>query len=209
MLAFTLASHTTAVAEAADGLPPSRQYWGEETNGVKAGVYFQLVSGSTNEVQVLFVPALCNSRTDNGNVAPNRLLLLFPPFDSRYELQLTDLAGRPVEKTKKGDALGKAYVYSRPLGMHAGSSRAQGVTLTPNKPEIIWETTTKGHDIRLLWLSLQDYFKIQKSGRYHLKFQMRVLFWNRSPEDEEKALEKSLYLPAVEADIEVQLPAHT
>ena len=161
-------------ADAQDS-PTTRQYWGVETNGVKAALFFYFAPGSTNQVQVTFVPALNNSLTNNGNfVRPDHLLLWLPPFESRYEMDLTDDAGKPVRKTRKGKALGKSYLYTEPKGVTTRRGPTdRGVMLTPNKPEVLLEKAPNTF-FGYMSLSLQDYFRISKPGKYHLSFRLRA-----------------------------------
>jgi hypothetical protein len=203
-LACILLPLTAAYPASVQAGPSAGQYWGAEINGVKAGVFFDLAPTSTNQVQVFFVPALSNSRTNNFNIAPDRLLVCFPPFENRYRMELTDQAGKPVRKTDRGNALGKVYVYAAPTGVRAGGSFLKGVNLTPNTPELIWETVAKGYDIRSHGLCLQDYFKIKDSGKYHFTLQMNVIFWRPEPDD--LLLQHIVSLPPVEADLDLQLP---
>ena len=62
-LASLLASLTTLHAFSDAVLPGTSQYWGAETNGVKAGLCFRLAPDPTNQVQVFFIPTLNNSQT--------------------------------------------------------------------------------------------------------------------------------------------------
>jgi hypothetical protein len=189
-------------------VPPTRAYWGAQTNGVSTGLAFQSVPGSTNQVQVSFVPALLNTSTNNRSVLSSDILVLsLPPFESRYRMDLTDAAGRPVKKTKKGEALGKPYIYHPPSGVRIGNGQPpgfEGFPLKPNESQLLYGTATKAYHVDFLWLSLLDYFKIKRSGRYHFMFQMDVIFWR--PEAEELLLQRLITLPPVEADIDLQLP---
>jgi hypothetical protein len=201
-LAWILVPLTTLHAASDAGLPSSRQYWGAETNGVKAGLCFQLAPNATNQVQVLFLPALSNSQTNNGNLAPDRLHLWLPPFDSRYRMELTDQAGKPVRKTNKGAALGRAYVYSPPKTVTTRDPTDRAMLLTLDKPELVWQIVNKGGQTSLFWLSLQDYFQIRNPGKYRIEFQMTVMFWQKdTPWDI-----KVVCLPPVEADLDLLLP---
>lgn len=186
----------------ARGLQSGGQYWGAQTNGVKAGVFFTLVPGSSNQVQCLFVPALENSLRTNGNFAPDRLHLWLPPFDSRYSMELTDEAGKLVRKTKKGEALGMTYIQPRPQRVSTASPTDRAVLLTPNKPEVLPESVSKQSPFEVRSLCLQDYFKIRRSGKYHLRFQTSVLFWRtQTPWDLHL-----VSLPPVEAELDLKLP---
>jgi hypothetical protein len=188
-------------------LPPGRQYWGAETNGVKVGLYSLLAPDSTNRVQVYFVPVALNISTNNRSVPQSDILVLsLPPLQNRYRMELTGADGRPVRKTKWGQALGEPYVYHRPSGVVIGNGQPPGFTttaLSPNKPASIFEMRT-GLNWKYLWLDLQDYFKIKKSGTYHLRFQMSSIFWH--PEPEERLLKRLITFPPVEADLDLQLP---
>ena len=188
----------------AQDLSTTRQYWGAETNGVKAGLCFQLAPASTNQVQLIFLPALLNTSTNNRNLLSREgFFLSLPPFDSRYHMDLTDAAGRPVQRTRKGQALGKPYVVPPLTGVHVGPwpPDCRELFLWLNKPQPIYEVTG-GTLPTWHWLSLPDYFKIKKSGRYHFTLQTSILFWNNG-----MALHLRLAaLPPVEADLDLQLP---
>jgi hypothetical protein len=187
----------------AQGAAATRAYWGAETNGLKAGVFFNLAPGSTNQVQVFFVPAINNSLATNGNfLRADRLHLWLPPFDSRYRMQLTDEAGSPVRKTHKGKTLAKPYVYSPPQRVTTAPPTDRAVMLAPNEPQSLPERASGNSPFAYRPLSLLDYFKVTNSGKYHLKFQISVLFWTmQNPSDLHLVA-----LPAVEADLDLQLP---
>lgn len=196
-------SAATLRADNVAAIAATSQYWGSETNGVKAGLSFQLAPGSTNQVGVLFIPVLLSTQATNFNVAPGSLLISFPPFQSRYKMELVDQAGSPVQKTTKGDAMGSPYVYTPPTGVHVGSSPVNGALLPPNQPQFLWEFSHKGHLSEARWLSLQDYFKIRRSGKYHLRFQFVVSFSGANRE--ETRLQQLVPLPPVEATLDLQL----
>lgn len=188
----------------AQDLPTTRQSWGAEANGVRAGLCFQVAPASTSQVQVTFVPALLNTSTNNHNLpSPEVFILSLPPFDSRYRMGLTDAVGRPVQKTRKGQALGKPYIIPPLTGVHVGRwpPDCPELFLRLNKPTPIYEVTG-GALPTWHWLYLPDYFKIRKSGRYHFTLQMSVLFRN----DGSPSHLRLAALPPVEADLDLQLP---
>jgi hypothetical protein len=184
-------------------LPPVRKFWGGETNGVKAGVYFQLAQNSTNQTEVFFVPTLLSTQTNEDN--PLLGWWVFPPIESRYRMELTDQTGKPVKRTKRGNALGRPYVDSRSNETKFGTPGLGRITSTPNGPEILWEMTLEGAATKFNWLSLKDYFEVNTPGRYH--FRLQVTLFSSNPGSVAPLAERQVLLPPVEADLDIKLPA--
>jgi hypothetical protein len=174
--------------------------WGSETNHLKVGLLLQYAPG-TNRTFVGFYRVLNNSSTTNGNSRPDLLQLWLPPFDSRYRMELTDTNGNPVPKTDKGKVLGKPI--DQPFkryrgGISEGVNFAGGYLgrpLLPNVPEPADS------------FILEDYFSITNAGKYHLKFEMQVIWitngWKGSLL---KSNPPAIWLPPVDAEIEIKNP---
>lgn len=194
-----LAGTGMVLACAADGTKSpwewDGEYWGAETNGVKAGLYIQHLSGTTNIAVVRCTPVLLNTRTNNGNSRPDRLKLWTPPTESCYQLTLLDSNQQPVAKTARGKALGKPL--SQPLALTTGfNSRAgySGAILIPDWPQPLYPS-----------ILLQDYFVIPKPGKYGLRFEMRVIWIQRGVHVTVGTTNLPLVqLPTVEAQLELQ-----
>jgi hypothetical protein len=180
----------SAVQPASEGT-----YWGAETNGVKAGLYIeklQGLAGLTNRVPLQCHPLLYNSVTNNGNLAPGMLMLYLPEIESRYRLEFTDEKGNAVKKTTKGKALGKPVPQS--------SNPATGVKINTGWRAgkcIIVAKEVYG----LPEFMLQDYFKINDSGTYHLHFEMSAL--KPSPNDADKV--ELIRFPPVDVEVQISL----
>jgi hypothetical protein len=171
--------------------------WGVETNCLKAGLLLQYAP-DTNHTLVGFYPVLNNSSTTNGNADPDHLWLWLPPFDSRYQMQLTDINGNSVPKTAKGKALGK--LIDQPLELRMGVNFAagyRGQIIRPNSPDVIPTDP----------FVLEDYFTITNAGNYHLKFEMHVIWmtngWKGSLM---KSNPPAMWLLPVNAEIEIKNP---
>jgi hypothetical protein len=164
--------------------------WGTETNCVKAGLLLQYAP-DTNRTLVGFFPVLNNSCATNCPVGENNLWLWLPPFHSRYRMNLTDAKGMAVPKTEKGGAFGKAI--DLPLRVRTGinvSAGYQGKVLLLNTPNVILSDP----------FVLEDYFIITNAGKFHLKFEMMVVWPNASNPT------NAIHLPPVDADIEIRIP---
>lgn len=173
---------------------PESVYWGIETNGVKAGLYIeklQGLAGLTNRVPIQCHPLFYNNSTNNGNLAPGMLLLYLPAIESRYLLELTDEKGNAVKKTSKGKALGKPVTQP--------STPAKGINTGWRRQEqfIFLAKEVRG----LPDFMLQDYFKINNSGKYHLHFEMSAL--KPSPNDADKV--ELIHFPPVDVEVQISL----
>jgi hypothetical protein len=169
-------------------------YWGAETNGVKAGLYIEKLHGLpglTNHVPIQCHPLLYNSSTNNGNLGPGMLMLYLPAIESRYQLDLTDEKGNAVKKTAKGKSLGKPVTQpSIPTtGINTGWRRKEQFILLAREERGLPE------------LKLQDYFKINDSGKYHLHFEMSV--FKPSPNDADKV--ELIRFPPVDVEVQISL----
>ncbi len=169
-------------------LPVDRDYdnehpvWGKETNGLKAGLVFQY-SPDTNHTLIAFCPVLFDVSND--------MHLYLPPFDSRYQMTLTDTKGMAVFKTAKCKALGKPI--DKPLRGRTGINSEAGyrsLYLALNTPsENLYDS-----------FILTDYFEINHAGKYHLQFDMAVIW------PSQKYPTNVVHLPPVNAEIEFKKP---
>jgi len=185
------------VTEAANSIPPQKAnvYWGASTNGIMAGIYVEAkYDNNLNHDIILCHPLLYNSSTNNGNIQPDVLLLYLPSLESRYRMELTDEKGNNVEKTEKGQLLGK--IAPKPY------------KLSPNFNGVINDTGWRPGKHFLLsrqvdelfpQLILQDYFKITNSGLFHLHFEMRAF---KVIDSQTNSL---ICFPPVDANIEINL----
>jgi len=171
-------------------------YWGAETNSVKAGLYIeklQSLASLSNHVPIQCHPLLYNSSTNNGNLGTGMLMYYLPAIESRYRLELTDEKGKAVKKTAKGKALGKPFTQpSNPtsgIGINTGWRRKEKFILLAKEERGLPE------------FLLQDYFKINDSGRYHLHFEMSAL--KPSPNDADKV--ELVHFPPVDIEIQISL----
>ena len=180
----------SAVQPASEGT-----YWGAETNGVKAGLYIEKLrglAGLTNRVPIQCHPLLYNSSTNNGNLGPGMLMFYLPAIESRYRLELTDEKGNAVKKTTKGKALSKPVPQS--------SSPTTGVRI--NTGWHVGKYFLIAKEVRgLPEFMLQDYFKINNSGKYHLHFEMSAL--KPSPNDADKV--ELIRFPPVDVEVQISL----
>jgi hypothetical protein len=196
--AWTISVRNVTADEPANSIVqqiPESIYWGAETNGVKAGLYIEILHGLpglTNHVPIQCHPLLYNNSTNNGNLAPDMLLLYLPAIESRYRLELADENGNAVKKTTKGKALGKPVTQS--------SSPATGVRINTG-----WHPGTcilAAKEVRgLPEFMLQDYFKISDSGKYRLHFEMSAL--KPIPNETEKV--DLVHFPPVDVEIQINL----
>jgi hypothetical protein len=183
--------------------PDINTQWGLETNNVKVGLLIQDSSDASNHTMVGFYPVLNNSSATNGNATPGRLNLWLPPFDSRYRMELIDANGNAVPKTAKGKVLGRPI--DQPFkhyrgGISEGVNIAggyRGRILLPNTRDLIPTDA----------FVLEDYFAITNAGKYHLKFEMQVIWitsgWKSSLL---KSNPPAMWLPPVNAEIEIKKP---
>jgi hypothetical protein len=178
--------------------PEINTHWGLETNHVKVGLLIQNSSAASNHTLVGFYPVLNNNSATNGNARPDVLQLWLPPFDSRYRMELTDTNGNAVPKTAKGKALGKPIdqpFERRGTGIRVNFEAGYlGRTLLPNVPEPTDPFV------------LKDYFNITNAGKYHLKFEMRVIWITEGREHSTKSNPPAMWLPPVNAEIEIKNP---
>ncbi len=195
---FILARNVTAGEPTNSAIQQTHEgiYWGAETNGVKAGLYIETLHGLpglTNRVPIQCHPLLYNSSTNNGNLGPGMLMFYLPAIENRYRLEFTDEKGKAVEKTAKGKALGKPFTQS--------SNPTTGVRINTGwrrkEQFILLAKEERG----LPEFLLQDYFKINDSGRYHLHFEMSAL--KPSPNDADKV--ELVHFPPVDVEIQINL----
>jgi hypothetical protein len=78
------------------------EFWGAETNGLRAGLWYRPV---TNGASVGIIPELKYGNTTNER--RDWIILFLAPERSRYKMVLFDEHGKPVPKTKAGEALGE------------------------------------------------------------------------------------------------------
>jgi hypothetical protein len=194
---------------AVDGWQPNGDHdfdkntlWGSETNHVKAGLLLEYAP-DTNRTLVGFYPVLNNSSATNGNIRPDVLQLWLPPFDSRYRMELIDTNGNAVLKTAKGKVLGKPI--DKPFkhyrgGISEGVNIAGGYRGRPLLPNVL-------EDVPSDPFVLEDYFNITKAGKYHLTFEMRVMWFTSGWEGSlgESNL-PTVWLPPVNAEIKIEKP---
>ena len=119
-------------------------------------------------------------------------MLYLPAIESRYRLELTDEKGNAVKKTTKGKSLGKPVPQS--------SSPAAGVRINTG-----WHAGTYilvAKEVRgLPEFVLQDYFRINDSGKYRLHFEMSA--FKPSSNDAEKL--EFVHFPPVDVEIQINL----
>jgi len=168
-------------------LKPFPVFWGKETNGIKAGLYVGQIPIYTN---TWFEPLLLyNNQTNvNGNIQ-----FYLPPLKSRYQAELTDKNGNAVAKSAKGKAIGAPLppLYVPKNGAIFGINRQAGYRYYALENKIIDEQQSGT-------FTLQDYFKIEKSGKYHLRFKTCMIIPKARSDD-------FVWLPPVDIDIDVQL----
>ena len=178
-------------------------FWGMETNGIKAGLSIGYYSSSKFEyftsdpkaIPIRCFPQLHNSNTNNGNLDSDLAVFDLPTsLESRYRLDLRDEKGNLVEKTKKGEALGKIT----PHAYKPSPSPFTGVTIdTGWRPARYMLFSNQSRDVSPP-LVLQDYFKITNSGVFHLHFEM-CAFKVISSETNEL-----IQFPSVDAKIDIK-----
>ncbi len=183
--------------DATNSIPPQHAnvYWGASTNGISASVYVETASTNVdNLVPVRLHFGLYNASTNNGNIMPNWIMLLAPPLEDRYRLELKDENEKEVEKTAKGRAMGKRT--------------PQPYRVKPNSDGVTIDTGWRPGKINLMSrevleltppLLLSDYFKIERPGKYHLRCEI-LLF--RFQDDINK--QDLISFPPVDAEIEIK-----
>ena len=168
-------------------LKPFPVFWGKETNGIKAGLYVGRIPVKTN---TWFEPVLLYNNQTNIN---GHIQFYLPPFKSRYQAELTDKNGNAVAKSAKGKAIGAPFPPLRVTnnGATFGINRQAGYRYYGLEDKIIDEQQSG-------ILTLQDYFKIQKSGKYHLRFETCLIIPKERSDD-------LVWIPPVDIDVDVQL----
>lgn len=191
---FAICFMAVRVAQGQNQYVSGNEFWGGETNGLKAGLFVQHLAGATNLVRVFCSPILMNSYTNNGNISPDHLRIWLPPFESCFQMTLWNDKGIEVVKTLRGKHLGSPI--KEPLYIKDGVNFRggyKGVILLPNEPAQTMDD-----------FKLGDFFEIKTPGKYRLKLEMRVIWitkpWNP---DLRKAPPEAVIILPVEADIEL------
>jgi hypothetical protein len=182
---------------------PDGEFWGSETNGVKAGFYVQHTT--TNHFEIRIIPLLKFTGTNTDSVETDRLHLWLPPSNTCYQMVLLDDKSHPVAKTTKGKSLGSPI--SQPARFKAGINLAAGwgnLTLYRNAEPWL-SSWGEPYDKSL---KLLDYFSVTDPGKYHLKLELRVVWINKRLKDNPRMLLTTnlplASLPPVEAEIEIK-----
>lgn len=175
----------------------SAEHWGEETNGIRAGLDIRYRNDEKGPF-VLCVPWIHTYITNTNLLSWGDLLSLWiPPFEKGFQLSLLDTNGNAVAKTAKGKALGerikiKTGTYVKPALKGAGLIQR-------------WFHTNQSEQFGGLEFKLGDYFDIKKPGKYRLECSMRVVYvppwWKGDLNNENVPI---LYLPPVNVEVEIK-----
>jgi hypothetical protein len=156
--------------------------WGRETNKLQAGLQYEGSPGRSS-----FGP-------DTKFIAGIRSLwgkemdfFWIPPEAERYRVSLLDDQGRPVEKTAKGQSVG------RPIRKHPVLKRRGG------DYEPFWFGPSS-QPYFLQSFKPSDFFVISQPGKYKFEWEMRLLFHNSATNIQ------TIVLPPVTLDIVVDQP---
>lgn len=166
---------------------PFPVFWGKETNGIKAGLY---IGQMPVKLSTWFEPILMYNDQTNARVS---IPLYLPPLKNRYRAELTDDSGNGIDKTAKGKAIGLSFPPLRVAkdGATFGINRRAGYMYYALVNKIADEQQSG-------MFTLQDYFDVKKSGKYHLRFETCVTIPQARSDD-------LVWLPPVAVDVEVQL----
>lgn len=195
-------SQAASADDTASSIPPQRPntYWGASTNGIMAGIYAETTPALSNVDDLTPVRInilLYNSSTNNGNIMPNMTMLLAPPLEDRYKLDLRDENGKEIKKTPMGKSLG----VKSPQPYKPKANPSTGITIdTGWRPG---EVFLPSREVRELTppLLLSDYFVITNSGKYHLHCKISLF----KPRKDDINKQDLLCLPPVNAEIEIKL----
>ena len=174
------------------------EYWGLQTNGVRAGLYLLESNTETNRSLTKYMPMLENSLTNNGNRRPDRLDLWLPPLESCLQVSLRDQNGKPVPMTAMGKRLGAPI--TQPMRVMTGMNFPAGyraIYLRPNEPS----------QVLAYIFSPEDYFIIPAPGKYRLSLRVRVIWLHEGWKGSLKSTNlPTVDLPPVEAELDLQKP---
>jgi hypothetical protein len=176
----------------ADGI-----FWGAETNGVKTGLQIQYGLNPSNLTAITCYPYLKNSKTNNANWNSIHLRLWLPPSEDSYQMSLLDEKEKTVVKTTKGQELGKPI--DQPLMVRVG-----GINFRAGYQALYPDLNDGAHARPFI---LQDYFKIKEAGKYHLKFEIRVIWLQPGRGHDPNLYTTNLpvvNLPPVEAEFQIR-----
>jgi hypothetical protein len=157
--------------------------WGRETNKLQAGLYYEGSLGrSSFGPETKFVPGI---RSLSGKEMD---FLWIPPETERYRVSLLDERGRPVQRTAKGQSVG------RPIRKHPVLKRRGGeykpLWFAPSSPPYFFQT-----------FKPSDFFVISQPGKYKFEWEMKLLYHNSATNFQ------TIVLPPVTLDIVVDQPA--
>jgi hypothetical protein len=171
--------------------------WGPETNQFRMGLRIEY-SPNTNRTEVACFAVVRNTLTNSfDDYMPARLLL--PPLEWRFRMILLDSDGSAVEMT----AWAKEQIKGEPweTAPHRTKGRA---TRLGNQNYDRWQLVPGGEPGLTMPFYLNDYFNITKSGKYHLKIELRaVTEIGLTPAHH--PIFKEYILPA-SADVEIKKP---
>ena len=158
--------------------------WGQETNKLQAGLYYEGSPGQTSfSPETKFVPGI---RCLSGKGMD---FLWIPPETERYRVSLLDEQGRSVQRTARGESVGQ------PVKKHPVLKKRMGGEYEP-----FWFGAS-GRPYFFQSIKPSDFFVISRPGKYKFEWEMRLLYHNSATNFQ------TIVLPPVAVDVVVDQPA--